>query len=116
MSDYDGFIGWMVLAWTFVIGWRLYRWYRAENGDIPNIGVTMNLFAPRSSRGTLIVYTEMRNVPIILLPAPRPAAREPLERIVELEQRLLVAERDGQQLGQARTDPRGIVEFRSTCG
>jgi uncharacterized protein len=28
MSDYDGFIGWMVLAWTFVIGWILWWWYR----------------------------------------------------------------------------------------
>ena len=28
MSDYDGFIGWMVLAWTFVIGWALFRLYK----------------------------------------------------------------------------------------
>ncbi len=28
MSDYDGFIGWMVLAWTLVIGWVLYLLYR----------------------------------------------------------------------------------------
>jgi membrane protease YdiL (CAAX protease family) len=28
MSDYDGFIGWMVLAWTFVIGWALWWWYK----------------------------------------------------------------------------------------
>ena len=28
MGDYDGFIGWMVLAWIPVIGWILYRWYR----------------------------------------------------------------------------------------
>ena len=28
MSDYDGFIGWMVLAWTFVIGWAIWWWYR----------------------------------------------------------------------------------------
>lgn len=27
MSDYDGFIGWMVLAWTFVLGALLYWWY-----------------------------------------------------------------------------------------
>ena len=27
MGDYDGFIGWMVLAWLPVIGWILYRWY-----------------------------------------------------------------------------------------
>ena len=27
MSGYDGFIGWMVLAWTLVIGWVLWWWY-----------------------------------------------------------------------------------------
>jgi uncharacterized protein len=27
LSDYDGFIGWMVLAWIIVIGFALYRWY-----------------------------------------------------------------------------------------
>ncbi len=27
MSDYDGFIGWMVLGWTLAIGWALYWWY-----------------------------------------------------------------------------------------
>ncbi len=27
MSDYDGFIGWMVLGWTMVIGYALYWWY-----------------------------------------------------------------------------------------
>jgi membrane protease YdiL (CAAX protease family) len=27
MSDYDGFIGWMVLGWTLVIGWALWWWY-----------------------------------------------------------------------------------------
>jgi uncharacterized protein len=27
MGDYDGFIGWMVLAWIPIIGWMLYRWY-----------------------------------------------------------------------------------------
>jgi uncharacterized protein len=27
MSDYDGFIGWMVLAWTFVIGAVLWWWF-----------------------------------------------------------------------------------------
>jgi membrane protease YdiL (CAAX protease family) len=30
LSDYDGFIGWMVLAWIVVIGFALYRWYRAK--------------------------------------------------------------------------------------
>jgi membrane protease YdiL (CAAX protease family) len=33
MSDYDGFIGWMVLAWTFVIGWVLWWWYRGKAED-----------------------------------------------------------------------------------
>ena len=32
MGDYDGFIGWMVLAWIPVIGWILYRWYRRKMG------------------------------------------------------------------------------------
>jgi membrane protease YdiL (CAAX protease family) len=27
MSNYDGFIGWMVLAWTLVIGWVLWWFY-----------------------------------------------------------------------------------------
>lgn len=37
MSDYDGFIGWMVLAWTFAIGGALWWWYRrkAEIGVSP---------------------------------------------------------------------------------
>ena len=33
MSDYDGFIGWMVLAWTFVIGWLLWWWYRPRGAS-----------------------------------------------------------------------------------
>ena len=32
LSDYDGFIGWMVLAWIIVIGFALHRWYR-KKGD-----------------------------------------------------------------------------------
>jgi membrane protease YdiL (CAAX protease family) len=28
MGEYDGFIGWMVLAWTLVIGWVVYLLYR----------------------------------------------------------------------------------------
>lgn len=27
LSDYDGFIGWMVLGWTLAIGWALWWWY-----------------------------------------------------------------------------------------
>ncbi|HEX6637143.1 MAG TPA: CPBP family intramembrane glutamic endopeptidase [Steroidobacteraceae bacterium] len=30
MSDYDGFIGWMVLGWTFVLGAVLWRWYTGD--------------------------------------------------------------------------------------
>jgi hypothetical protein len=33
MSDYDGFIGWMVLAWTFVIGWVVYVVYRKRTSE-----------------------------------------------------------------------------------
>jgi CAAX protease family protein len=32
MSDYDGFIGWMVLAWTLAFGWVLW-WYYGRRGD-----------------------------------------------------------------------------------
>ena len=35
MSDYDGFIGWMVLAWTFVIGWVLWWWYKVPPEAVP---------------------------------------------------------------------------------
>lgn len=34
MSDYDGFIGWMVLAWTLVIGWVLVKIYRRHEADV----------------------------------------------------------------------------------
>jgi len=27
MGDYDGFVGWMVLGWTLVIGWALWWWF-----------------------------------------------------------------------------------------
>ena len=32
LSAFDGFVGWMVLAWTAVIGLALYRFYRHRNG------------------------------------------------------------------------------------
>ena len=35
MSDYDGFIGWMVLAWTFAIGWALWWWYGRKPANRP---------------------------------------------------------------------------------
>ena len=43
MSDYDGFIGWMVLGWTLVIGWVLYWWYGrsgAGEGDSRKLEVS----------------------------------------------------------------------------
>ena len=33
MSDYDGFIGWMVLGWTLVIGGALRWWYGSGAGE-----------------------------------------------------------------------------------
>jgi len=32
LSSFDGFVGWLVLAWTLVIGWPLYRCYIRRNG------------------------------------------------------------------------------------
>lgn len=37
MSDYDGFIGWMVFAWCFVIGGVLWWWY-GRRGRSPDSG------------------------------------------------------------------------------
>jgi len=34
MGEYDGFIGWMVLGWTLVIGWAIYLLYRRKS--VPN--------------------------------------------------------------------------------
>jgi membrane protease YdiL (CAAX protease family) len=31
LSDYDGFIGWMVFFWTLAIGWALWWWYGVRN-------------------------------------------------------------------------------------
>jgi membrane protease YdiL (CAAX protease family) len=31
LSDYDGFIGWMVFFWTIAIGWALWWWYAVRN-------------------------------------------------------------------------------------
>jgi membrane protease YdiL (CAAX protease family) len=31
LSDYDGFIGWMVCFWTLAIGWMLWWWYGLRN-------------------------------------------------------------------------------------
>jgi hypothetical protein len=27
ISEQQGFVGWLVLAWTLVMGWMLYRFY-----------------------------------------------------------------------------------------
>jgi membrane protease YdiL (CAAX protease family) len=35
MSNYDGFIGWMVLAWMLVFGWVLWWYYRPRRGRRP---------------------------------------------------------------------------------
>jgi xanthine/uracil permease len=32
LSHYDGFVGWLVLAWTPAIAWALYRWYGRRSG------------------------------------------------------------------------------------
>jgi membrane protease YdiL (CAAX protease family) len=40
MSDYDGFIGWMVLGWTLVIGAALWWWYRGQTPSARNQGPT----------------------------------------------------------------------------
>jgi len=31
LSDYDGFIGWMVFFWTIAIGWALWWWYAVRS-------------------------------------------------------------------------------------
>jgi uncharacterized protein len=38
LSDYDGFIGWMVLGWALVLGAVLSWWYRPRRREIPNEG------------------------------------------------------------------------------
>lgn len=35
VSRFDGFVGWLVLAWTLVIGWFLYRFYSRRRQLIP---------------------------------------------------------------------------------
>jgi membrane protease YdiL (CAAX protease family) len=34
LSDYDGFIGWMVLGWTLAIGAALSWWYRPQTSSL----------------------------------------------------------------------------------
>jgi hypothetical protein len=33
LSGFDGFVGWLVLAWTLVIGWPLYQFYLRRSGS-----------------------------------------------------------------------------------
>ncbi|MBC8027563.1 MAG: CPBP family intramembrane metalloprotease [Steroidobacteraceae bacterium] len=40
MSDYDGFIGWMVLAWTVAIGAVLWWWYRSRRKEMGTFPVS----------------------------------------------------------------------------
>lgn len=35
LSRFDGFIGWLVLAWTAVLGWVLWRFYKRRAGQMP---------------------------------------------------------------------------------
>ena len=87
LGEFDGFIGWLVLAWTLVLGITLSWWYRPgarERGETP---------AP------LYSFTTVSRRP------------EAFDRVVELEQRLFVGELDGQQFGEPRADPGGIVEL-----
>jgi hypothetical protein len=32
LSGFDGFVGWLVLAWTLVIAWPLYQFYVRRSG------------------------------------------------------------------------------------
>jgi membrane protease YdiL (CAAX protease family) len=38
LSGFDGFVGWLVLAWLLVIGWPLYRFYVRRSGATPPAG------------------------------------------------------------------------------
>ncbi len=92
MSDYDGFIGWMVLGWTLAIGWVL--WY---GGTEERAGEESGPSATR--------------FPDFFTGHQPQQGFQALDGIVELEQRLLVIELDGQQLGESRAHPAGILVF-----
>jgi membrane protease YdiL (CAAX protease family) len=32
LSHFDGYVGWLMLAWTPLIAWALYRWYGSRSG------------------------------------------------------------------------------------
>lgn len=38
LSGFDGFVGWLVLAWTIVIGWPLYQFYVRRTKPIRSAG------------------------------------------------------------------------------
>jgi hypothetical protein len=38
LSAFDGFVGWLVLAWTLVIGWPLYHYYVRRTPPIRHAG------------------------------------------------------------------------------
>jgi membrane protease YdiL (CAAX protease family) len=38
LSNFDGFVGWLVLAWIIVIGWPLYRFYVRRTRSIRHVG------------------------------------------------------------------------------
>jgi membrane protease YdiL (CAAX protease family) len=38
LSDFDGFVGWLVFAWILVIGWPLYRFYVRRAAPIRDAG------------------------------------------------------------------------------
>jgi membrane protease YdiL (CAAX protease family) len=38
LSDYDGFIGWMVLGWALVLGAVLSWWYQPRKREVPSEG------------------------------------------------------------------------------
>jgi uncharacterized protein len=38
LSDYDGFIGWMVLGWALVLGAVLWWWYQPRRREVPSEG------------------------------------------------------------------------------
>ena len=84
LSEADGFIGWMVLAWTCV-----HRRQCCTSGT----GIGRNEPIPAALRCYIRRgYDRQQGV-------------EPLDRIVELEQRLLVGKLDGQELGEPRANP-----------
>jgi membrane protease YdiL (CAAX protease family) len=38
LSGFDGFVGWLVLAWTLLIGWPLYRFYLRRSASTQPAG------------------------------------------------------------------------------